>query len=60
MSPTKIHVGQGRLVVSIVAGGLWASTQWATAMLGHQPRLGAPWATVLAQPAYHPRRLFEW
>jgi type IV secretion system protein VirD4 len=60
MSPSKILVGQGCLVVSIVAGGLWASTQWAAAMLGHQPRLGAPWATVLGQPIYHPWRLFEW
>jgi type IV secretion system protein VirD4 len=60
MSPSKILVGQGCLVVSIVAGGLWASTQWAAAMLGHQPRLGAPWATVLGQPVYQPWRLFEW
>jgi type IV secretion system protein VirD4 len=60
MSPAKILVGQGCLVISIVAGGLWASTQWAAAMLGHQPRLGAPWATVLGQPVYHPWRLFEW
>ncbi|MFN0190548.1 MAG: conjugal transfer protein TraG [Aestuariivirga sp.] len=60
MSPAKILVGQGCLVVSIVAGGLWTSTQWAAAMLGYQPRLGAPWATVLGQPVYHPWRLFEW
>jgi type IV secretion system protein VirD4 len=60
MSPTKILVGQGCVVVSIVAGGLWASTQWAAAMLGNQPRLGAPLTTVLGQPLYHPWRLFEW
>ncbi|MEQ1520982.1 MAG: conjugal transfer protein TraG [Aestuariivirga sp.] len=60
MSPTKILVGQGCLVVSIVAGGLWASTQWTAAMLGNQPRLGAPLATVLGQPVYAPWRLFEW
>jgi type IV secretion system protein VirD4 len=41
-------------------GGLWVSTQWAAAMLGHQPRRGAPWATVLGQPIHHPWRLFEW
>jgi type IV secretory pathway TraG/TraD family ATPase VirD4 len=41
-------------------GGLWASTQWAAAMLGNQPRLGAPLTTVLGQPIYAPRRLFEW
>ena len=60
MQPTKILVGQGCLVVSIVAGGLWASTQWAAAMLGNQPRLGAPWTTILGQPIYVPWRLFEW
>ena len=60
MSPSKILVGQGCLVISIVAGGLWASTQWAAAMLGNQSRLGAPWAMVLGQPIYHPWRLFEW
>jgi type IV secretion system protein VirD4 len=60
MSPTKILVGQGCLVVSIVAGGLWASTQWTAAMLGNQPRLGAPLTSILGQPIYAPWRLFEW
>ena len=60
MSPTKILVGQGCLVVSIVAGGLWASTQWTAAMLGNQPRLGAPLTSVFGQPIYAPWRLFEW
>ena len=60
MSPSKILVGQGCLVVSIVAGGLWASTQWTAAMLGNQPRLGAPLTTILGQPVYAPWRLFEW
>ena len=53
-------LGQGCLVVSIVSGGLWASTQWTAAMLGNQPRLGAPLTTVLGQPIYAPWRLFEW
>jgi type IV secretion system protein VirD4 len=60
MTPAKILVGQGCLVVSIVAGGLWASTQWAAAMLGNQPRLGEPLVTLAGQPIYHPWRLFEW
>jgi type IV secretion system protein VirD4 len=57
MSLAKTLVIQGCLVVSIVASGLWASTQWAAAMLGHQPRLGAPWVRVLGEPIYHPWRL---
>lgn len=60
MKPAKVLVGQGCLVVSIVAGGLWASTQWAAAMLGNQPRLGEPLLTIFSQPIYHPWRLFEW
>jgi type IV secretion system protein VirD4 len=60
MSPTKILLGQGCLVVSIVIGGLWTSTQWAALMLGNQPELGTPLAKVLGQPIYHPWRLFEW
>jgi type IV secretion system protein VirD4 len=60
MSPTKILLGQGCLVVSIVVGGLWTSTQWAALMLGNQPELGAPLAKVLGQPIYHPWRLYEW
>jgi type IV secretion system protein VirD4 len=50
MSPTKILLGQGCLVVSIVVGGLWSSTQWAALMLVNQPELGAPLAKVLGQP----------
>jgi type IV secretion system protein VirD4 len=60
MTPTKVLLGQGCLVVLIVTGGLWASTQWTAAMLGNQPRLGAPLTTVLGQPVYAPWRLFEW
>ena len=60
MSPTKILVGQGCLVVSIVAGGLWASTQWTAAMLGNQPRPESPFTTIIGQPIYAPSQLFEW
>ena len=60
MTPTKVLLGQGCLVVSIVSGGLWASTQWTAAMLGNQPRLGAPITSILGQPIYAPWRLFEW
>ena len=60
MSPTKILIGQGCVVVGVIAGGLWTSTQWAALMLGNQPRLGAPLATIFGHPIYHPWRLFEW
>jgi type IV secretion system protein VirD4 len=60
MSPTKVLLGQGCLVVSIVGGGLWASTQWTAATLGNQPQLGVPLTTIVGQPIYAPWRLFEW
>jgi type IV secretion system protein VirD4 len=60
MTPTKLLLGQGCLVVSIVAGGLWASTQWTAAMLGNQPGLGTPLTRILGYPVYAPWRLFEW
>ena len=35
-------------------GCLWASTQWAAAMLGNQPALGPSWMTFLGWPVYKP------
>ena len=60
MTPTKILVGQILAVFAIVIGGLWASTQWAAAMLGYQPRLGHPWFELASWKVYYPWRLFEW
>ena len=60
MTPTKILIGQMITVFAIVIGGLWLATQWAAAMLGHQPRLGRAWFDVLGWPVYYPWRLFEW
>ncbi len=60
MTPTRLLVGQIAIAFGIVIAGVWASTQWAAAMLGNQPRLGAPWFEVLSTPVYYPWRLFEW
>lgn len=60
MTPTKLLIGQGFIVIAIVIGGVWATTQWAAAMLGYQPRLGEPWFELLRWPVYYPWRLFEW
>ena len=43
MTPTKLLIGQILIVFAIVILGVWAATQWAAAMLGYQPELGAPW-----------------
>ncbi len=39
---------------------LWASTQWAAAMLGNQPALGPSWITLAGWPVYKPWQLFPW
>jgi type IV secretion system protein VirD4 len=60
MTPTKLLVGQILVVFAIVLLGLWAATQWAAAMLAHQPRLGAPWFQIRTVPVYRPWALFGW
>ncbi|WP_414626607.1 conjugal transfer protein TraG [Brevundimonas diminuta] len=40
--------------------GVWAATQWAAAMLGHQPQLGPPMFILFDVPVYRPWALFSW
>ena len=60
MTPTKLLVGQILVVFAIMVLGVWAGTQWAAAMLGYQPRLGAPWFVAGGVPFYRPWALFGW
>ncbi|MEQ8177846.1 MAG: type IV secretory system conjugative DNA transfer family protein, partial [Amphiplicatus sp.] len=60
MTPTKLLIGQFLIVAIIIAGALWAATQWTAYELGFQPRLGAPWFTLFDTPVYKPWRLFQW
>ena len=60
MTPTKLLFGQILIVFAIVILGVWAATQWAAAMLGYQPELGAPWFRLGALPVYRPWSLFPW
>jgi type IV secretion system protein VirD4 len=60
MTPTKILIGQILVVFAIVFLGLWASTQWAAAMLAYQPELGTPWFMLRGWPVYRPWALFAW
>jgi type IV secretion system protein VirD4 len=39
---------------------VWAATQWAAAMLGSQPALGAPWIEIGGIAVYAPWKLFAW
>ncbi len=59
-SANTILVGQVVMVFAITATGLVVATQWTATALGYQPRLGAPWFTVLGHPVYYPWRLFQW
>src|SRR5262249_7795695 len=49
-------VSAGILTIGLV----WAATQWAAAMLGHQPALGAPWISLGGVAVYAPWKLFAW
>lgn len=60
MTPTKLLIGQILIVFAIVILGVWAATQWAAAMLGYQPELGAPWLRLGGLPVYRPWDLFPW
>jgi type IV secretion system protein VirD4 len=60
VTPTKLLIGQIFIVFSIVIAGVWAATQWAAAMLAHQPELGGSWVTVGDTPLYYPWALFDW
>jgi type IV secretion system protein VirD4 len=60
MTPTKLLIGQILIVFAIVIAGVWASTQWAAAMLAYQPELGLPWFVLRHWPVYYPWALFDW
>ncbi|MEN5115447.1 conjugal transfer protein TraG [Brevundimonas diminuta] len=60
MTPTKLLVGQILVCFGMVILGVWAATQWAAAMLGHQPQLGAPMFILFDVPVYRPWALFSW
>ena len=60
MTPTKLLIGQILVVFAIMVLGVWTATQWAAAMLAHQPQLGPPWFRLGAMPFYRPWALFLW
>jgi type IV secretion system protein VirD4 len=60
MTPTKLLIGQILIVFAIMVLGVWASTQWAAAMLGYQAQLGSAWFRFADVPVYHPWQIFIW
>jgi type IV secretion system protein VirD4 len=60
MTPTKLLIGQILVVFLIMILGIWGATQWAAAMLGYQPELGAPLGRIGHFIIYRPWDLFGW
>jgi type IV secretion system protein VirD4 len=60
MPSSRSLVLQAVTAVFLTIGLVWAATQWAAAMLGHQPALGAPWISLGDVAVYAPWRLFAW
>ncbi len=57
---TGILFGQVAVVLVTTVAGVWTSTQWTAAALGHQAPLGSPWFEVSGLPVYEPWKLFQW
>jgi type IV secretion system protein VirD4 len=60
MTPTRLLIGQGVLVMNVVVAILWGATQWTAALLGGRYALGAPWFGVFRFDVHYPWRVFEW
>jgi type IV secretion system protein VirD4 len=60
VTPTKLLIGQILIVFAIMVLGVWASTQWAAAMLGYQSQLDAAWFQFAGVPIYRPWQIFIW
>jgi type IV secretion system protein VirD4 len=60
MQSMRFSILQAGLALLVVTISLIAATQWAAAMLGHQPALGSPWLDLLGLKLYAPWKLFVW
>src|SRR3954452_21619549 len=60
MTSARSYAFQAATAVVLVIASLWAATQWAAAMLGYQPVLGAHWIDLFGLKVYGPWKLFVW
>ena len=60
MHSVRFSILQAGLALLVVGTSLVVATQWAAAMLGHQPALGTPWIDLLGLKIYAPWKLFVW
>jgi len=60
MLPFRSAIIQGLIATTLIATSLVVATQWAAAMLGSQPALGAAWCEIFGLKLYAPWKLFVW
>ena len=60
MLPLRAAITQGLIALALVTASLIVATQWAAAMLGYQPALGAAWCELFGLKLYAPWKLFVW
>jgi type IV secretion system protein VirD4 len=60
MASARTYAFQVSTAAVLVIASLLAATQWAAAMLGHQPALGASWLDHSGIKVYAPWKLFVW
>jgi type IV secretion system protein VirD4 len=60
MLPLQAAITQGLIALALVTTSLVMATQWAAAMLGYHPALGAAWCELFGLKLYAPWKLFVW
>jgi type IV secretion system protein VirD4 len=60
MLPLQAAITQGLIALALVTASLVMATQWAAAMLGYHPALGAAWCELFGLKLYAPWKLFVW
>jgi type IV secretion system protein VirD4 len=60
MLPLRSAIIHGLIALTLVTASLIVATQWAAAMLGSQPALGAAWCEIFGLKLYAPWKLFVW
>lgn len=60
MSPGRILIGQVVTVLTLIAGGIWAGTEWVAYALDLAPELGGPWFRIGRLVVYPLWNLFVW
>ncbi len=60
MLPLRSAIIQGLIAIALITASLVVATQWAAAMLGSQPALGAAWCELFGFKLYPPWKLFVW